>query len=195
MSHYFTNDNNLIENIKKIYVAIKGINYYFYTDNGVFSKNELDFGTNLLLNSFDYDKNKKTLLDIGCGCGPIGFYAEKLGFKVDMIDINEKALKLCKKTKLENNISVNIYKSDAYEKVKSKYDYILSNPPIRVGNGKLFEILLNSKKYLNKNGELWIVVRKKQGADTIYKKLNEIYENIKIVSKKKGYVIIKCVNN
>ena len=55
MSHYFTNNNSLPSEVKKVSVDISNTSFYFYTDNGVFSKGELDFGTELLLKTFKYD--------------------------------------------------------------------------------------------------------------------------------------------
>ena len=193
MNHYFTNNDNLKENIKKVNVDIHSINYYFYTDNGVFSKGELDFGTELLLKTFKYTyPQDKKALDIGCGCGPIGIYLSKLGFTVDMSDVNEKAVNLSKKAVEEQNLNANIFISDAYEKMDKKYDYIVSNPPIRVGKKKLYEIIMNAKTHLKDSGELWIVVRKKQGADSLVKDMKNVYNIVDIVTKKKGFYIIRA---
>lgn len=193
MNHYFINNDNLKENITKVEVVINNIHYYFYTDNGVFSKGELDFGTELLLKTFKYDNWKdKLVLDIGCGCGPIGMYLSRLGFNVDMTDVNEKAIELSKKACKEQNIKTNVFSSFAYEKINSKYDYIVSNPPIRVGKKILYEIIMNAKEYLTDNGELWIVVRKKQGADSLVSDMKKVFNEVQVVEKKKGFYIIKA---
>lgn len=192
MAHYFTNDENLKSEIRKINVVIHSISYYFYTDNGVFSKNRLDVGTELLLKTFEYESNpqEKTFLDMGCGCGPIGIYASFLGFTVDMSDVNKRALHLSKMAIKEQNLNANVILSDAYENIEKKYDYIVSNPPIRVGKEKLYEIIMNAKKHLKENGKLWIVVRKKQGADSLIKDMYGVYKSVEVVLKKKGYYII-----
>ena len=194
MNHYFTNNDELKENIQKVNVDIHSINYYFYTDNGVFSKGELDFGTELLLKTFKctYPQDKK-VLDIGCGCGPIGIYLSKLGFNVDMTDVNEKTINLSKKALNEQTLKANVFKSDAYENINDRYDYIISNPPIRVGKEKLYEIIMNAKKHLNENGEVWLVVRKKQGADSLVRDMKEIYKTVNVINKKKGFCVIKAV--
>lgn len=187
------NDENLKSEIKKVNVCINNINYYFYTDNGVFSKGELDFGTELLLKTFEYNyPQEKTLLDIGCGCGPIGIYASKLGFTVDMCDVNERALGLAKKAVIEQELNANIFISDAYSAVDKKYDYILSNPPIRVGKQKLYEIVMNARGRLKENGEVWLVVRKDKGADSLVRDMKKVYSKVDIVEKKKGFWIIRA---
>ena len=193
MAHYFTNDENLKSEIRKVSVVIHSIGYYFYTDNGVFSKNKLDAGTELLLNTFKYTyPQEKTFLDIGCGCGAIGIYASLLGFTVDMSDVNKRAIHISKMSIKEQNLNANVFLSDAYENIDKKYDYIVSNPPIRVGKKKLYEIIMYAKDHLKENGELWIVVRKKQGADSLVKDMKEVYKSVEVVLKKKGYYIIKA---
>ena len=173
MAHYFTNEENLKSEIEKVITEINGIPFYFYTDNGVFSKGELDFGTELLLKNFKYDNpSNKTLLDIGCGCGPIGIYASHLGFAVDMSDVNKRAIHLSKMSLKEQNLNANVFESDAYKNITNKYDYIVSNPPIRVGKEKLYEIVMNAKEHLKDGGSLWIVVRKQQGASFFIEELS-----------------------
>ena len=120
--------------------------YYFYTDSGVFSKGELDFGTELLLKTFEYSyPQDKKVLDIGCGCGPIGIYLSKLGFAVDMCDVNLKAIELSKKAIVEQKLNAEVYESDAYLNVNNKYDYIISNPPYSL-KGKVFKRLFEIGK-------------------------------------------------
>lgn len=193
MAHYFTNDNNKIEKLKKVNVNINDVKYYFYTDNGVFSKGELDFGTELLLKTFEYSyPQDKKVLDIGCGCGPIGIYLSKLGFAVDMCDVNLKAIELSKQAINEQKLNAEVYESDAYLNVNNKYDYIISNPPIRVGKQKLYEIVMSAKDYLKDNGEVWLVVRKDKGADSLVKDMKKVYSSVEVVEKKKGFHIIKA---
>lgn len=193
MAHYFTNEENLKSEIEKVIAEINGIPFYFYTDNGVFSKGELDFGTELLLKNFKYDNpNNKTLLDIGCGCGPIGIYASHLGFTVDMSDVNKRAIHLSKMSLKEQGLNANVFESDAYKNITNKYDYIVSNPPIRVGKEKLYEIVMNSKEHLKDGGSLWIVVRKQQGAESMVRDMKNAYKTVEVIAKKKGFFIIKA---
>ena len=149
MGQYFTNDNSIPSKLVKTRAVVLNNSFIFYTDNGVFSKGELDFGTELLLKNFKYDNpNNKTLLDIGCGCGPIGIYASHLGFTVDMSDVNKRAIHLSKMSLKEQGLNANVFESDAYKNITNKYDYIVSNPPIRVGKEKLYEIVMNAKEHL-----------------------------------------------
>ena len=192
MNQYFENNKNLKSEINKINATVKDTSFVFYTDNGVFNKKGLDYGTKLLLENIDFI-NKKSFLDVGCGCGPIGIYIalQNKDYIVDMIDINERAIHLCNMSKKENNLNnINIFKSDVYENINSKYDLILTNPPIHAGKKKVYEIIGNAKDYLNEKGELLIVIRKDQGAKSLINDFKDIY-NFEILKKDKGFYIIK----
>jgi len=193
MSHYFTNDANLPSEIRKRNIEIMGQKYIFYTDNGVFSKEHLDDGTRLLLENV---KNiSGTILDIGCGYGPIGiFLAKNYPCHVDMIDVNRRALHLAKKNIEENRIeNATCFESDAYQNVDKKYNYIVTNPPIRAGKKKLYEILFGAKEHLDSNGEVWLVIRKDQGAKSAIQDLSLEYI-VEVVEKSKGFYIIRLIS-
>ena len=111
-----------------------------------------------------------------------------------MIDINERSLKLAKENALKNKVTVNIFKSDIYENVSKKYNYIISNPPIRVGKEILYKILFEAKEHLKENGKLWIVVNKDQGAKSVIKDLQKVY-NVRVTAKNKGFYVICAQNN
>lgn len=194
MNQYFENNKNLKSDINKIDTCVNDTNFSFYTDNGVFNKKGLDYGTKLLLENINLN-NKESFLDVGCGCGPIGIYISKVTNKiVDMIDVNERAIHLTKMSlKLNSLQNVSVFKSDAYENVSGKYDCIITNPPIHAGKSKVYQIIRESINHLNNNGELWIVMRKDQGALSMMKDMKEIYD-FKIVTKDKGFLIINGKN-
>lgn len=193
MSHYFLNDDNVKSNIKTIKVNINGIDFNFYTDNGVFSKRGLDFGTRTLLETIDNIHGD--VLDFGCGYGPIGIYvSKKYDVNVDMIDINKRSVSLAKRNALLNKVCANIFISDIYSNVIKKYDFIITNPPIRVGKEILYRILMDAYKYLNSNGEMWLVINKNQGAKSLINDLEKVYK-VSIKNKNKGFYIICCQIN
>ena len=191
MAHYFENDDTLKSKERQILVKINNINFSFLTDYGVFSKNGLDFGTRALLETLDTSKISGKVLDFGCGYGPIGI-AKTTNSEVHMIDINRRVLGLARKNVSLNHVNVNIYESNIYEKVTEQFDYIISNPPIRVGKEILYKILFEAKEHLKENGELWIVVNKDQGAKSLVKDLEKEY-SVEIKNKKKGFYIIQCL--
>ncbi len=194
MSHYFTNDDvKSNERTKK--VNINNHEFIFTTDNGVFSKKGLDFGTRALLETLELDRMKGKVLDFGCGYGPIGIYlALNPELEVHMIDINRRSLELARKNVNLNHVNVTIYESDIYSNVHCKFDYIVSNPPIRVGKKILYQILFDAKEYLNPHGELWIVVNKQQGAKSLIKDLEKAYK-VEVKNRASGFYIIRAIND
>lgn len=193
MNHYFTNNDNLKSEEKNIQVKIKDTDLIFTTDNGVFSKRGLDFGTRTLLENIP--KLHGRVLDFGCGYGPIGIYIKKTNdVEVDMIDINKRSVNLALKNAELNKVEVNVFESDIYSNVKNKYDFIITNPPIRIGKPKLYEILFDASVHLKENGELWLVINKDQGAKSLMKDLEEKYK-VELITKNKGFYIIRAINH
>lgn len=191
MSHYFIDDASLEHNIVSNEVVIKMKQFSFLTDNGVFSKKGLDFGTRSLLEALP-ENIDGDVLDFGCGYGPIGIYLKKTyGCNVDMIDINERSLDLARKNAKLNGVDVNIFKSNIYENITKKYNYIITNPPIRVGKVILYKILFEAKEHLNSNGKIFLVINKDQGAKSLIKDLEKCYK-VNIIDKNKGFFIISA---
>ena len=198
MSQYFDEIPDSKSDVRKHTAIISNQKYDFFTDNGVFSKSGIDDATKYLLETYTKSKNisaiKGKVLDFGCGYGLIGIYmANNCTADIDMIDINERAIELAKKNIQLNNVKANIYKSNIYSNVTSKYDLIITNPPIRVGKIILHQILFDAKDHLNKDGELWLVISKNQGAKSLARDLQNIYE-VEIVNKIKSFYIICCKN-
>jgi 16S rRNA (guanine1207-N2)-methyltransferase len=155
----------------------------------------LDFGTRSLLESIDIKNISGEVLDFGCGYGPIGIYVASLtNSNVDMIDINERALNLARCNASINKVNVNIFESNIYSNITKKYDYIITNPPIRVGKKILYEILTGAKEHLKENGHLIFVINKDQGAKSTMKDMEKYYK-VNLVSKNKGFFIIDCENH
>ena len=189
MSYYFTNDESLKSEIRTNKVIINNLPFTFYTDNGVFSKKGLDFGTRSLLEALNIKEGN--MLDLGCGYGPIGIYlAKKYNIIPDMVDVNIRSINLAIKNASLNNVNVNVFESDGFSNINKSYDYIITNPPIRVGKEKLYELLNDSLKHLNQNGELWLVISKDQGAKTLIKDFEKKC-HVTLVNKNKGFYIIK----
>ena len=194
MSYYFDKNTNVESKEVTTRAEICGKLYTFKTDNNVFSKRGLDFGTRTLLESIDIKNINGDVLDFGCGYGPIGIYIKSnTETNVDMIDINERALNLARSNASINKVTVNIFESDIYSNVTKKYDYIITNPPIRVGKKILYEILIKAKDYLKQNGHLIFVINKDQGAKSTMKDMEKYY-SVKLLEKNKGFYVIDCQN-
>ena len=191
---YFENNQDLKRNIHKISYYYKEHIITLFADNGVFSKDKIDFGSNLLLKSIKLIDGKK-ILDVGCGYGTIGLTLATIypNSIVHMVDVNDRALELAMIGKEENKINnVEIYHSDVYENVHDTFDYIISNPPIRAGKIVVHRILKEAYEYLNNNGILYFVIQKKQGAESAKKVVESLYQNVEIINNDKGYLIFKA---
>lgn len=195
MKHYYTKNDDLISSPEEFVFHYRNKSLKFISDNGVFSKKMIDYGSQVLLNAITIDESKKSLLDVGCGYGTFGVSLKSIYpfLDVDMVDINDRALNLARENLKLNGLNANVYSSNIYENVKNKYDLIITNPPIRAGKSVVTKILIDSINYLNSNGEIWVVIQKKQGAPSAIKNLKSVFEKVEIVKRDKGYYIIKGV--
>ncbi|MCI6107881.1 MAG: class I SAM-dependent methyltransferase [Candidatus Faecimonas sp.] len=193
MGHYFTNEQ-LPSDIKETTCVVLNQHFKFLTDNGVFSKDGLDFGSRLLLEVIPQEEVGGKILDMGCGYGVLGIILAKLtSSKVDMVDVNRRALHLAKRNAQLNGVSsyVSIFESDCYSEVSGKYSSIVTNPPIRAGKKIVYDIVMNARNYLADGGNLYLVIRKEQGAKSLIVDLEKVY-TVKVLERKKGFFIIQC---
>lgn len=195
-NHYYTNQPNSQSMERSFKYTLKGFPFHFVSDNGVFSKHTIDFGSRLLIESYEVPKElqKGKLLDVGCGYGPMGLaFAKRCpNMTIEMVDVNERAVELAKKNAKENQIpNVMIHESNLYESVSSNdFAVILSNPPIRAGKEVVHAILEEAFDRLITNGQLVIVIQKKQGAPSAQKKMQEVFGNVERIALDKGYWIL-----
>lgn len=196
MSQYFDNDNNIKHNKKIIEFYFNDKKYNLYSDNGVFSKDKFDYGTRLLLDSIDISKLSGNVLDLGCGIGVVGIILGTINknINIDMIDINERAISLVRDNLTLNKVKANVFSSDVYSNVNKKYDYIITNPPIRAGKEVVRKFLLGGYDYLNDNGILYFVMRKDHGVKSMIKELENKY-NVTIINKDKGFYILSLTKH
>lgn len=197
--HYYSKRPDVKSEPKQWQTNLRGTNFVFVTDAGVFSKGEVDFGSRLLINVFQAPEIQGDILDVGCGYGPVGLSIAALCKErtIQMVDVNERALALSRTNSQKNNIeNVVIYSSDALDEVETKeFAAILTNPPIRAGKETVFKIYNQASERLAIGGELWVVIQKKQGAPSTIAKLEELLGNAEIVEKSKGYYIIKSIKH
>ena len=197
MSHYYTNDPNLGNKESQFSYTYFGKELKFKSDLGVFSKERVDFGTNVLINSIPDLSWANSLLDVGCGVGIIGLClrSKYRQLNIELIDVNTRALKLAsenaKMNGLDEDGKVVIKESNLYENVSESFDLIVSNPPIRAGKDVVHGVVIGGYEHLNKGGKIYIVIQKKQGAPSMESKMNEVFGNVKTIEKKNGYFIFE----
>ena len=191
---YYAENADAAHDIHELRVDLLGEKMTFLTDAGVFSKKMVDFGSQLLLKCLEVNQGE-TVLDVGCGYGPLGLsLAKAYGVQATMVDINNRALDLARKNAERNKVEATIFQSNIYEQVKGKFDHVISNPPIRAGKQVVHEIIEKSKDFLGIGGDLTIVIQKKQGAPSAKSKMEDVFGNCEIVKKDKGYYILRSVN-
>ena len=196
MSHYFVNDDKVASKPHNVVYSINGVDFSLESDNGVFSKNELDKGSELLIETLLPIDLGKTMLDLGCGIGVIGLTLAYFHptLNVCHTDVNTRALGLCNANaqKLRLSQKVTVLQSDIYTKVEGKYDSIVSNPPIRAGKKVTYEIYKGALEHLNNGGSLYIVIRKQQGALSVKSYLEQLFGNVTVLAREKGYYILQA---
>jgi 16S rRNA (guanine1207-N2)-methyltransferase len=197
--HYYSKEQSVESAPRFLDFTLRGQSLRFKTDNGVFSKGEVDFGSRLLIETFEFPESDGDILDVGCGYGPIGLSLAKQDSSrtVHMVDVNERALNLTKENAQLNQIdNVEVYESSCLDLVtKNDFKAILTNPPIRAGKEIVHTILEDSFNHLQAGGELWVVIQKKQGAPSAIELLKGIFAEVEVVDKKKGYFIIKATKH
>jgi len=194
LEHYFTNNETLKSEIRTISYTYHDLEFIFFSDNGVFSKNKIDYGSRTLIDILLKNETRSglSILDVGCGYGFMGIVAAKLlKSKVTMCDVNHRALHLAKRNLEKNKVEGNVILSNAYDHITESFDLIITNPPIRAGKETVLKIILNAKDYLKKSGSLWFVIRKDQGANSIIKEVNKI-GTCELIEKSKGFYIMRA---
>lgn len=200
MSHYY-DENPEVESEESLFTySYDNHDLELVTDAGVFSKGKIDFGSDLLVKTFlkTYPPGPtKNIIDVGCGYGPIGLMIAKVSphHEVTMVDVNQRALNLSRKNKKRNRIdNVEVKESDGLSQVEDgTYDFVLTNPPIRVGKEVVHRILEEAYVKLKLDGELFVVIQKKQGMPSAKKKMQDTFDNVEVLEKSKGYYILRSV--
>jgi 16S rRNA (guanine1207-N2)-methyltransferase len=194
--HYYSNKPQTESKPRQWKFTLLGFEFKFETDAGVFSKSEVDFGSRVLIDAFEMPKVEGDVLDVGCGYGPIGLSIAKANPErfVHMMDVNTRALQLAEKNASVNGVqNVRIFESDGLSNVGDvKAAAILTNPPIRAGKDTVFRFYDGAFDKLVSGGELWVVIQKKQGAPSSVSHLEEMFSEVDVVEKKKGYWIIRA---
>ena len=190
---YYEENQDSAHDIHELKVTLLGQHFSFLTDSGVFFFYIIDYGSQVLLNAVSFEAGK-TLLDLGCGYGPLGIALAKVqGVKPTMVDVNNRALDLARKNAEKNGISATIFQSNVYEQVEGIFDYIITNPPIRAGKQIVHEMIGESITHLNSGGSLTLVIQKKQGAPSAKAKMEDVFGNATILKRDKGYYILQSI--
>jgi 16S rRNA (guanine1207-N2)-methyltransferase len=197
-SHYYSENPTVAHKRNELSITLRDRQFRFVSDAGVFSRDGIDFGSRLLIETMEILPNDH-VLDVGCGYGAIGVVAATLATagQVTMVDINERALELAEENSIRNQVmNVHVLKSNVFAELDyRRFNKIITNPPIRAGKHVVHQIFEEAIDHLLPDGQLWVVIQKKQGAPSALKKLELIFANVTIRVKEKGYYIICAHNN
>ncbi len=197
MQHYFIDKEHTESDYFEFKDNVLNIDLCFRSCDSIFSKDKIDDGTRALLSAIDKNSDLQgTGLDLGCGLGVIGItLIKRFGVKMHMTDINNTAVQLTRENLMKNNVqhSAVAYYSDGFNEIKEEFDFIVSNPPIKVGKKILFKLMTDSFQHLKSGSPILLVIRKDHGMESLKKHLVSLYGNCEILKRDKGYYILKSV--
>ena len=190
--HYYTENPLSAHDEREMTLNILGNELKFVTDAGVFSRDGLDRGTEVLLEALPPLSGR--VLDLGCGWGAVGV---ALGVKypaleIVMTDINRRAVELARRNLLANGARAEVVQGDGFEAVTGDFDAIITNPPIRAGKALIYGLFATARERLRPGGALYVVMRKQQGAPSALKYLREIYTEAEIIDRGSGFHVMRA---
>lgn len=193
--HYFTERPLSDGDERELEVQLRGRRFRFWTDSGVFSKTAIDAGTRLLIDALACGRGD-TVIDLGCGYGPIGAAAAHLvgpEGRVFLIDVNERAAALARRNMAANGLdwTVVIQNRGLVGLSLPAADWVLMNPPIRAGKAVVRGLVQEAMAALVPGGSLLLVLRTKQGAKSMTAYLQELYGTVDIVRKSGGFRVLQ----
>ena len=194
MNHYYTDNSDLDSDRKEFTYYFGNEVFRFTTDIGVFSKNNVDYGSYILIRSIVDKDLGATLLDLGSGYGPIGIILKRFhpDMDVEMVEVNSRAVELSRLNGVNNKTDIKVHLCDDITALSHKFDTITLNPPIRAGKAVIYGLYEKSKIMLNEGGHLYIVIRKAQGAKSSIVKLETLFASVRIIERDSGYYVLDC---
>jgi len=156
----------------------------------------VDRASELLISSFRPSGVHPSVLDVGCGYGPISLFIKARYPHLDItaVDINERALKYASRNADRNNLYVRVLKSDLYSRLEGMtFGDIVSNPPIAAGKAVTFRLIEEAILHLYPGGALQIVAYHNKGGETLKKKMEETFGNVEDVVKSGGIRVYRSV--
>ena len=190
--HYYTTQPTSEHKPLTVSYQYKGATLTFSTDKGVFSRTEIDRGTDILLQALP--ELQGNIADIGSGYGVIGIcIAKTMNVQsVTMVDVNERAVSLCKQNSKDNHVNTRVIHGDGCTVLTEKFHHIITNPPIRAGKTIIYTLFAQAKAHLEENGVLWLVIRKQQGAASAKTYLTTLFAQVEVVKKEAGFWVLRC---
>lgn len=195
-SHYFDERPPVASRPRKIRARLRGREWTFVTDRGVFGRDAVDAGTRLLIETMRIAPTDH-VLDVGCGYGPIGLVAATLASagRAVLVDVNARAVHLASQNAALNSVpNVEILLGDGGTPVAGRtFDVAVTNPPIRAGRATLMRVVREVWDILRPGGRLVFVVRTAQGAKTLAREVAAIFGTVTELAQESGYRVYEAV--
>ena len=176
-----------------MHIVLPDLHLELETDAGVFSPSRLDPGTRLLLETAPPPPEGGSLLDLGCGYGPLALVlaARSPGARVWAVDVNRRALELCARNAARAGLpNVRCTGPDDAE-LPGTFRLIWSNPPIRIGKAALHALLTAWLGRLEPSGAAYLVVHRHLGSDSLQRWLEESGRPAERVAARAGYRVLR----
>ncbi|MBW9209281.1 methyltransferase [Mumia sp. zg.B21] len=191
--HYFDSDPTGPEGRRDVTAEIWGRSLTFTTAAGVFARGGLDKATAVLMSSSEPPREARTVLDLGCGWGPIAVAVAVTvpAATVHAVDTNARARDLTRSNAERAGVGSRVVVAAPDEVPASLvFDEIWSNPPIRIGKAALHELLLQWLPRLAPDGVARLVVGKNLGADSLQRWLTDQGWPTERVASAKGFRVL-----
>ncbi|HIE51481.1 MAG TPA: class I SAM-dependent methyltransferase [Armatimonadetes bacterium] len=193
--HYFSYCPAAPPNRRLLHTTLRGEKYQFYTEASVFSRDRIDAGTRLLVETMDIQPGD-TVADWGCGYGPLGLVAARLAYpgQCYLVDINRRAVALAWENARLNGLSnVWVWVGDGFSAVEGQpFTVVVSNPPLRAGKKVVSRLVEEAFRCLRPGGRLYLVARTRQGAKSLLRQVEAIFSQAETVARKGGYRVFRA---
>jgi 16S rRNA G1207 methylase RsmC len=190
--HYFSVEPDAPDRRRQVVVRLAGRDVTVETSSGVFSPGHVDLGTRVLLDHVD-DPPPGTLLDLGCGWGPLALEAalRRPGLDVWAVDVNTRALALAADN--ARRLELDLHTADPdHVPEPLRFTTIWSNPPIRIGKPALHHLLTTWLGRLADDGTAWLVVARNLGADSLHHWLTDLGHPVERVTSRQGFRVLRA---
>ena len=194
--HYFSAEPATAEKRSRIEFTAAGKVYDLAVAAGVFSAGRLDPGTAVLLRKGDLPTAATggTLLDLGCGYGPIAcvLAAEAPEATVWAIDVNSRARELTTENAASLGLAgrVRVAGPDGVPG-EVMFDQIWSNPPTHVGKAELRLLMERWLPRLAPGGVAWLVINRNLGGDSLHTWLVSLGWQVTRTASQRGFRVLK----
>ena len=194
--HYFTDQPTSPSQPREMTVTLRGRQYRFATDAGVFSRQGVDLATRTLINALPLPFRGE-VLDWGCGYGPIGVViaAESPEARVLMAELNPRAADLARQSlKLNHLANARVVAGDAFATLgEQQFDVVVTNPPMHAGKALVLRLFADVAARLRPGGEFWLVIPRKQGAKPLARELAALLAEVRTVTIRGGHRVFCAV--